>query len=268
MARVVVITGGARGLGRATAAAFAAVGDTVAIGDVDALAAASTAEALSLAYAGELDVRDRAGFGAFLAAIRADFGPIDVLINNAGVAVPGNLLSIPPDLIDLQLAVNLHGVIHGMELALPEMVARRSGHIINVASLAGRVPSPQIAIYTATKFGVLGITEAVRAEVRPHGVNVSAVLPTFARTDMTSGLSLRGIPTTTPEKVAAAIVRAVDRGHGPVVVPRWLAALPLAASIAPRWVRDWLSSLAAARHPDLGRRPYDERVEQQLDRPW
>jgi NAD(P)-dependent dehydrogenase (short-subunit alcohol dehydrogenase family) len=238
MARIVIVTGGARGLGLAIAHAFRAAGDRVAVGDLDDPPS-------GFAFAGRLDVRDRASFGRFIDAVRAELGPIDVLVNNAGVASAGEFLDTPSALVDLQLAVNLHGVVQGMELVLPDMVARRSGHVVNVASLAGRVPAPRAAVYTATKFGVLGLTEAVRAEVRRHGVHVTAVLPTFAPTEMTHGLALQGIPKTTPAAVAKAVVRAVDRRRGPVVVPRWLALLPIGASITPRWLRDRLTALAA-----------------------
>ncbi len=232
----VAITGGARGLGLATARAFQAAGATVTIGDLDPDAAPADLPALPL------DVRSAEAFAAFLAAA----GPVDVLVNNAGVATTTSFLATPPALRELQLDVNLRGVINGMAMALPEMVARGHGHVVNVASLAGRIPTPNAAIYTATKHAVVGLTEAVRTEVRGTGVRLTAVLPTFVRTEMTNGLNLRGIPVTTAEAVAGAVVRAVRRG-GPavVVVPRWLGAVPRLSAWTPQFVKDLLTRGAA-----------------------
>jgi NAD(P)-dependent dehydrogenase (short-subunit alcohol dehydrogenase family) len=221
--RVVAVTGGARGIGLATARAFLAAGARVAVGDVDGdLAAAAGAD-----IAGPLDVRDLASFETFLKAVEADLGPVDVLVNNAGVAPTGQFAQQEQPLIDLQVDVNLRGVLLGTRLVLPGMLARRRGHIVNVASLAGRIPLPDGAVYSATKHAVVGLTAAVQAEVRSSGVRLTAVLPTFVRTSLVAGLSLRGVPVVAPERVAAAIVRAVRRG-GPVTVavPRWMGLLP------------------------------------------
>jgi NADP-dependent 3-hydroxy acid dehydrogenase YdfG len=231
---VVAVTGGARGIGLATARAFAAAGAHVVIGDIDLDEASASAAEIG-AVAAPLDVRDPASFAAFVSAA----GDIDVLVNNAGVAHGATFVDTPPELRDLQLDVNLRGVVNGMAAVLPGMIDRGRGHIVNIASLAGKLATPNAAIYTATKFAVVGLTEAVRAEVQDSGVRVTAVLPTFVRTRMTEGLSLDHIPTATPEEVARAILRAVRRG-GPatVVVPRWMGGLPRLAAFTPQAIQD------------------------------
>ncbi len=247
MAFTVAITGGARGIGLATARAFAGAGAKVAIGDVDDEAAAAAA-AQTGATAHVLDVRDPASFATFFATI----GVPDVLVNNAGVAHGASFLETSGELRDLQIDVNLRGVVNGLAAALPGMVARGSGHVINIASIAGRIALPNAAMYTATKFAVVGLTEAVAAELHGSGVRISAVLPTFVHTQMTEGLPLRGVPTVDPPDVARAILRLVRRG-GPAVVtvPRWMGGLPRLATFTPQMIVD------AIRHGSS--RPYEDR---------
>ena len=259
--RVVAITGGARGIGLATARAFAAAGARVALGDVDAGLASAAAAPLG-GMATPLDVRDPDSFAAFLKAAETDLGPVDVLVNNAGVAPVGNFVELDRAVIDLQVDVNLRGVLLGTRLALPAMMARGRGHIVNVASLAGRLPLPGAAVYTATKHAVVGLSEAVRAEVRPSGVRVTAVLPTFATTELVAGLPLRGVPVVPPERIAAAIVRAVRRGGPPIVaVPRWMGALPRLAAFTPYRVVDALRRLGPGPEVDrAARADYERRV--------
>lgn len=260
--RVVAITGGARGIGLATARAFAAAGARVALGDVDASLAGVAAASLG-GLAAPLDVRDPASFAACLKAVEAELGPLDVLVNNAGVAPAGQFTDLDQALIDVQVDVNLRGVLHGMRLALPGMVARQRGHVVNVASLAGRVPLPGAAVYTATKHAVVGLTEAVRVELRGTGVRLTAVLPTFATTELVAGLPLRGVPVVSADRIAGAIVRAVRRGGPPVVaVPRWMGALPRLTALAPYRVVDALRRLSP-QHVEIdhgARAGYERRV--------
>jgi NAD(P)-dependent dehydrogenase (short-subunit alcohol dehydrogenase family) len=233
---VVVVTGGARGIGLATSRAFAQAGARVVIADVDIETATASAAQVG-AEARPLDVRAPDSW----AALVADVGDIDVLVNNAGVAHGGLFVDTPPALRDLQIDVNLRGVVNGMGAVLPGMIGRSRGHIVNVASLAGRIATPHAAVYTATKFAVVGLTEAVRAELHGTGVRASAVLPTFVPTQMTEGLPLDGIPTTTVDEVARAVLRVVRRG-GPatVAVPRWMGGLPRLAAFTPQAVQDLL----------------------------
>lgn len=262
----VAITGGARGIGLATARAFAAAGARVAIGDVDLPAATAAAEKIG-ARAFPLDVRDPTSFALFVNAI----GDIDVLVNNAGIAHAASFLDTPTEMRDLQLDVNLRGVINGMAAVLPAMVVRGRGHVVNVASLAGRIATPNAAIYTATKFAVVGLTEAVRAEIYDSGVRMTAVLPTFVRTDMISGLSLRGVPKVDSAAVAHAILRAVRRGGPSVVaVPRWMGGLPRLVAFMPQAVLGLFQRGAAGQgiaDPEHRRAAYIERIRRLLDAP-
>lgn len=266
MAFRVAVTGGARGIGLATARAFARAGADVVIGDVDVAAAGAAAGEIG-AVAHLLDVRDPVSFAEFVIAA----GDLDVLVNNAGVVHGVPFLDTPPELRDLQLDVNLRGVMHGMAAVLPDMITRGRGHVVNVASLAGRIATPNAAVYTATKFAVIGLTEAVRAEIHHTGVRLTAVLPTFVRTEMTSGLHLGAIPQINPEQVAAAILRVVRRG-GPAVVtvPRWMGGLPRLATFTPQALLDVMRHAATTPTPaDLPehRTAYADRVRRLLRAP-
>ncbi len=265
MSRVVAITGGARGIGLAVARAFAGSGDRVVIGDVDADLAASVGRDLS-GSGHPLDVRERASFAGFLDAA----GPIDVLVNNAGVAPAGRFVDLDPALIDLVIDVNLRGVVNGMRLALPAMIERASGLVVNIASLAGRVPLPGAATYGASKHAVVGLTAGVRAELRGSGVTVSAVLPTFARTELISGLRLRALPKIDADDVAAAVVRVAGlrRPPGAVTVPRWMTALGAFHATLPPRLRDAFGGLAmrAEETADpIARAGYERRVADLLE---
>lgn len=265
MAFTVAITGGARGIGLATAEAFARAGADVTIADVDVEAGTQAAARAGVAFH-ELDVRDAAAFQAFAGAV----GTLDVLVNNAGVAYAGSFLETPPEMRELQIDVNLRGVVNGMGAVLPGMTARGRGHVVNVASLAGKLATPNAAIYTAAKHAVVGLTEAVRAEIHDSGVRVSAVLPTFVTTDMTRGLSLSNVPVIEPETVAAAILRVVRRG-GPslVPVPRWMGGVPRLAAFTPQAFLDWVRHGFGGDVSDLdqARKQYQDRLRGLIRRP-
>src|SRR5215210_3735383 len=150
--RVVAITGGARGLGLAMAEAISARGGRVAIGDLDADLAASEAARLPHDAVGlPLDVTDRESFARFLEDVEVRLGPLDVLVNNAGIMVVEPFLAEPDALTRRQFDINVHGVIIGMRIAVPRLLRRRSGHVVNVASAAGKVPVAGEAVYVATK---------------------------------------------------------------------------------------------------------------------
>ncbi|MEU5880048.1 SDR family oxidoreductase [Spirillospora sp. NPDC047279] len=218
---VVCVTGGARGIGRATAALLAERGARVWIGDVDADAAAATAADLGVT-GHTLDVTDPESFQAFLGAARTD-GPVDMLVNNAGIMRLGPFTDQALAGHHREIAINLTGVVNGVHLALPAMVRRGRGHIVNVASMAGKVTTPGIAVYCATKFAVVALSRAVRAELRGTGVTLTTIMPAATRTELTAGVSLDLQPSLGPEDIAAAIVASVRHGRREVTVPRWLA---------------------------------------------
>jgi NAD(P)-dependent dehydrogenase (short-subunit alcohol dehydrogenase family) len=233
---VIAVTGGARGIGLAIARALAAKGARVAIGDLDAGLASEAARSFG-GHAAALDVRDRASFQAFLSSTCAALGPLDVLINNAGIMPMGAFLDESDAVSDAQIDVNLRGVILGMKLALPEMLARGRGHIVNVASLAGRVPIPGAAVYCGTKFAVVGLTETVREELRGRGISFSTVLPSRVSTELAAGTAAgSGVPTASPEEVAEAVIDALIHHLPEVTVPRYLAPVPALYGAAPAWL--------------------------------
>lgn len=222
--QVAAITGAARGIGKATARAFLAQGMRVAIGDVDLAAAERTAEKLGArTVALPLDVTERESFARFLDETERQFGPVDVLVNNAGIMPIGRFID-EDDLTARRIVdINLHGVILGMKLGLERMVARDRGHIVNIASQAGKFGAPGGATYSATKHAVVGLTEAVRGELRLMGsdVDLSYVMPFVVETELGSGLGhARGLHNLKPADVADAIVEALRHRIVEVWVPK------------------------------------------------
>jgi NADP-dependent 3-hydroxy acid dehydrogenase YdfG len=218
------ITGAARGIGRATAEAFLRKGMKVAIGDVDFEAAQKTASELGPStVASPLDVTDRASFSAFLDHAEEQLGPLDVLVNNAGIMQIGRFIDEDDLTARRMVDINIHGVILGTKLALERMIPRDRGHIVNISSQAGKFGSPGGATYSATKHAVVGLSEAVRGELRLMGahVDVSYVMPFVVNTELGSGLGqARGLSSLEPAEVADAIVEALQYAIVDVWVPK------------------------------------------------
>ena len=240
--RVVAITGAARGIGRATAEALVREGATVAIGDIDlALAERTAGEIGPRAAAFALDVTDRDSFEGFLANVEERFGAMDVLVNNAGIMPLGPFVDEDEVTARRMVDINVHGVMIGMKVALPRFVARRQGHLINIASAAGKGPYPGGATYCGTKHFVVGVSETVRGELRGTGVDLSVVMPVVVDTELASGVGTpRGIPRIKPEDVAEAIVETLRRPRFDVYVPRSIGPLTALSAITPRRVREFL----------------------------
>ncbi len=234
-----VVTGGARGIGRATAAALLGAGMKVAIGDLDGELAAQTAGELSPmnTYGGRLDVTDRASFAAFLDTVEQQLGPIDVLVNNAGI-MPLHRFTEEDDATARRIMdINVHGVIFGTKLALERMLPRDRGHIVNIASQAGKVGTPGGATYSASKHAVIGLTESVRGEMKLMGahINLSYVMPSVVATELGAGLpQTRGVKTLAPTDVADAIVEALQHGTVDVWVPKSVKPLNRFTQLLPR----------------------------------
>lgn len=244
--KTIAITGAARGIGYATAKALLARGARVVIGDRDVAvleSAVSDLVKLGPATGYPLDVTDRESFEVFLDKARSDgAGHLDALINNAGVMPIGPFLDETEQSIRSAMEVNLYGVLTGCQLALPEMVARRRGHIINIASLSGLIPLPGQVVYNATKFGVVGLTTALADEVAPHGVEVSVVMPPFTRTELISGTSeTMAVKPVEPEEIAAAIVKTLDKPKTHVSVPAALRFTAQAAQLLGPRGRRWMN---------------------------
>jgi len=224
MGRSIFITGGASGIGLAAARRFGREGWTVGIGDIDEAGMRRVADELGV-FTASLDVRDRAQWAAALDGFVAEAGMLDVLLNNAGIARYGMFEEVTPDESDLQVDINVKGVINGAYAGLPHLkasaAAGRGTRLVNVASVAGIVGSPGLATYSATKHAVRGLTEALDAEWTRHGIDVTCVMPFFVETpilDAGSKGSNRTIrdaigksPVYTVEEAAEMVWRAV---HG------------------------------------------------------
>jgi NAD(P)-dependent dehydrogenase (short-subunit alcohol dehydrogenase family) len=238
--RVVAITGGARGIGRATAQALIAQGARVAIGDIDTALAQRTAQELGAGTLGlALDVTDRSSFDTFLTEVESRLGPLDVLINNAGIMPIGPFVSETEVTAKRIIDINVHGVINGSKLALERFLPRNHGHLVNVASVAGKLGFPGGATYSASKHAVVGLSEAIRGELRGTGIDITIVMPVVVNTELGSGLQRsRGVRKVEPEEVAAGIVEALQTGRVEVWVPRSVMGLVRSAALVPRSVAE------------------------------
>lgn len=248
------MTGGASGIGRAMGEEFAARGCTVVLADRQIELAREVAVEIekrgNAASAADLDVRDLAAFQTLAQQIRARFGHIDFLFNNAGIGVGGGMETYAPEDWTDVLDVNLRGVANGVQAVYPTMIEQRSGHIVNTASMAGLIPSPAQGSYTASKHAVVGLTKALRVEAKRFGVRASVLCPGPVRTPILTGgrfgrvrlaLSEEEIlklwerfRPMAPELFARRAVDAVLRNQAIIVLPSWWKALWYLERLSPR----------------------------------
>lgn len=211
-----------RASGLAPAAAFRTAGYTVATGDLGGEPATATAAHLG-AHGYPLDITDQTSAVDFLAEVDRAHGPLDVLVDNAGIMPTGRFLDEDDTMTDRINDINIKGVQNGSKLAAKRFAARGHGHIVNIASLAGVTPYPGLATYCGTKHFVLGFTDSLYSELKDTGVGVSSVLPAIVRTELSAGAKtpawLEGMTTVDPEEVALGVVKAVRTGKPRVVVP-------------------------------------------------
>lgn len=267
---LVAVTGAARGIGLATARAFVAAGARVALGDLDeTLAEQAAADLGPMASGHRLDVTDGSSFAGFLAAAEQRHGrPLAVLVNNAGVMPNGPFLDQEGRIDRLTIDVNVYGVIHGMRLALPGMIERGRGHVVNVASLAGKFPVKGLAVYNASKYAVVGLSAATRLELESTGVSLTTVLPSAVKTELSSGIEYGVLPAVDAEDVAAAVVKSLRSRRAEIAVPSYVG---LAANAAPLVPEGVMRALRHAVHDDAAitrvdhivRRTYLDRIENQ-----
>jgi NAD(P)-dependent dehydrogenase (short-subunit alcohol dehydrogenase family) len=241
----VLVTGAASGIGQATALACARRGADLVLCDINepGLAEVSAAaEALGCSvFARRVDVSVRHEMHEFAESVYREVGVLDILINNAGVGLGANFLDTPLEDWDWIIGINLLGVVHGCFFFIPPMVARGAGgHVVNVSSAAGYVATPPLTAYSATKFAVLGLSEALRQELAPHRIGVTAVCPGIINTPITRSARLRGAAADErarermvrfyqqrnypPERVAENILKAIQRNRGvaPISPEAWL----------------------------------------------
>ena len=264
--KVVAITGGARGIGKATATALVRKGCRIAIGDLDLeLAEKTAAELGGGTVALPLDVTERSSFEAFLDEAERQLGPLDAVINNAGIMPVTPFVEESEDSVHRQVDINLHGVITGTQLAIRRLQPRGSGYVVNIASQAGKAGIPGIATYCATKHAVVGLSEAVRTELRGSGVEVLCVMPTVVNTELTSGVGQKWVKPVEAEDVANEIVEAMEVPRFDVFVPRANGVLYRVMTLLPRGAREALGRLMKVDklmfEVDHGaRRAYEERA--------
>lgn len=234
--KTIVITGAARGIGLATARILAGEGHRVVTSDLDGELAATEAERLPGNCSGYgLDVTDRDAFRAHLEMVSEKYGPIDVLINNAGIAsASANVLEQDPKITERTIDINLKGVMNGTIEAIRLMEPRGRGQVVNIASLAGVIGVKGLAAYAAAKFGVVGFTESVRLEFGEKGLKFTCVMPGPVETGMMDGTaSSPVVKMLSPEEMAAGIAAAVETGSPRVALPRSSYFLARVTSILP-----------------------------------
>ncbi len=241
--RIVLITGASRGLGVDMAQAFARKGARLALaarsedelGKVRADVEQMGAEAVDI----PTDVSDLASLKKLVDQATSRLGPIDVLVNNAGIEQVCDFENMKLEDIEQIVQVNVVGLTWLTRLVAPSMVERRSGHIVNIASMAGLVPVPHNAVYSATKHAVVGLTRSLRAELGDHNVGVSVVCPGFVEGGMFQRWGRKAPPmagSVTPAQVAAAVVRAVEHNKAEISVNKGLGK-----------ISDWVTAVS----PDL-----------------
>lgn len=232
--KTVAITGGARGIGYQTAKELIRRGHRVAIGDIDEARLEEAAGELGITVFTRLDVTEPDSLTAFLDLVEQDLGPLDVLINNAGIMPTGHVHEESHAVTRRQVEINVLGVIFGTKLALERMLPRRAGHIINTASLAGELPVPGLATYCGTKFAVIGFTEAARQEYRKSGVQLSTVRPTFTNTELVAGTTgAKGLRNAEPEEIAWATADLIESPRPFVRVTRLAGGVVAAMKFVP-----------------------------------
>ncbi|WP_068274538.1 SDR family oxidoreductase [Aldersonia kunmingensis] len=254
--RVIAITGGSRGIGFAIAREFIRNGAKVAIGAINDEQLKVAAAELGVPCYSTLDVTNPESFRRFIDTVTEQLGPMDALVNNAGIMPVGALVDEDDALSRRALDVDVFGVIVGTKLALQQMIPRRTGHIVNICSTMGQVALPGMATYNASKAAALTFTDAARLEHRASGVAVSSILPGAVNTELVAGLDgsvSLAIPGTSrrltivkhveSEDVARAVVATVAGGRSRprVYVPRLAGALMSAQRILPLRVAETLN---------------------------
>lgn len=248
--RVIAITGAGRGIGAATATALATEGARVAIGDIDLDIAKATAERIGGdTIALPLDVTSTESVRDFMDTVESTLGPIDVYINNAGVMPLSPLLDEDDAVIDRIFAINTRAMIHGTREAARRMLPRGHGHVVNVASTAGKAGIAGSATYSASKAAVIQYTEGAYAELHDSGLDFTVVMPGITRTELTDGVEdMPAFRAITPEAVADAITAAVIKPRFEVYVPASARPLMNVTRLLPFRAGQWIGKRMGADH--------------------
>ena len=266
--RIVAITGAGSGIGREPALLCARRGAHLALCDINDAAVGETADAARRlgrdVMTRRVDVSDPEQMTAFADATFSHFGGVDIVVNNAGVGLVGGFLDTSLKDWDWLVSINLMGVVHGCDAFIPAMInSGCGGQVVNVSSAAGLLANPQLSAYSATKFAVLGLSEALRTELQPHGIGVTAICPGVINTAITTASPIRGTGDAdarrqrlaatykkrgyTPERAAHNILRAVGRNRAVAPIAAEAHAMYVLSRVAPplaRWVAARMAEVA------------------------
>ena len=254
---VAVVTGAARGIGHTIAGDLRTRGFRVVIGDLDPVATEAAARALGDGVSAvRLDVTDHDLVASVVEAIENDIGPIEVWVNNAGIMPTGRFAEQGRALVGTIIDVDYRGLVDATGVVLPAMLARRRGHIVNIASATGVKPLAGLAVYSGTKAAVIAFSDALRRELRGSGVRVSVILPNLVSTAMGAGITPpAGFGAVTPQSVSRAAMRALDTGRFALFVPGRLGPMLRVAKLLPTGVQDWLDDRLGTDRIGLGGEP-------------
>jgi short-subunit dehydrogenase len=252
--RIIIVTGGASGIGRSVSAELVRRGDTVIVSDVNGDGAKAAAAAMAgpgTAIAATLDVADADAVQALVDSVVAEHGRIDIMFNNAGIGMGGPVEELTIAHWDRVIDINVRGVVNGVVAAYPHMIRRGDGHIVNTASLAGLIPSPGLTPYSMTKHAVVGLSTSLRLEAALYGVRVTAVCPGFTDTAILDAETPADLPPTMmsgrgreiasrvpgglydADSLALDILDGIDRNRRLVVAPRVARGMALANRLVP-----------------------------------
>ena len=251
--KLVLVTGAGSGIGRATALAFAREGANAILSDINDAGLEETARSVRdlgrKAATFNVDVANADAMATFAESVHREHEAVDILVNNAGVAVSGGLTTTSLDDWNWIMGINVMGVIHGCHHFVPKMISRgRGGHVINIASLAGIVGTKLLLAYCTTKFAVVGFSEALREDLHEHGIGVTAICPSFIKTNIHSSGRHRGKlaeskmqefgdkimnQAPSPDLVADRIMHSVEKNVGFMPVTREAWALHMLKRVSP-----------------------------------
>ncbi|CAM4242793.1 Putative oxidoreductase SadH [Mycobacterium basiliense] len=265
---VVAITGAGSGMGRELALLCARRGANLALCDINESSVSETGMAARQlgrdVMTRRVDVADPEQMCAFAEATFTHFGGVDVVVNNAGVGLVGGFLDTSRKDWDWLVSINLMGVVHGCDAFLPAMInSGRGGQVVNVSSAAGLLANPQLSAYSATKFAVLGLSEALRIELRPYGIGVTAICPGVINTAIATASPIRGAGDGdarrqrltaaykrrgyTPERAARNILRAIGRNRAVAPIAAEAHLMYVLSRVAPplaRWIAARMAEIA------------------------
>lgn len=254
--KTALVTGSSRGIGKAIAMQLAQQGikrllliarDRQKLAEAAAEIQELGVEVITLT----VDLTQPVAMDITIARAWRSYGPIHLLINCAGVAHQGPFLQSQPSKVEEEVSLNIMGMLRLTRLIARRMAAQREGTIVNVSSLMGKVAAPTMATYSATKFAILGFTQALRVELAPYNIRVSALLPSLTQTDMVRNLrSFRGVMPMTPEQVAQALIAGLER-DSPEILVGWQSYLAVWCQKVFPWLLDKILAISS---PLIGER--------------